>query len=47
MLTIPLILFVVALALSGLNVIQSGGTSVLGWACVFLSLGLLWTSLPR
>ena len=40
--TIPTILFVVALVLALVEEFQAQGRSLLGWAVVFVCVGLLW-----
>jgi len=43
--TIPTILFVVALVLALVEEFQAQGRSLLGWAVVFVCIGLLWGTL--
>ena len=40
--SIPTILFVVALLLSGIDGFRSRGQSLTGWAVIFVCIGLLW-----
>ena len=40
--SIPTILFVVALVLALVEEFQAQGRSLLGWAVVFVCIGLLW-----
>ena len=40
--TIPTLLFVVALILAGIDLFRSRGQSLTGWAVVLICIGLLW-----
>lgn len=40
--SIPLILYIVALILALVEELQSNGKSILGWAVVCICVGLLW-----
>jgi len=40
--SIPTILFVVALVLALVEEFQAQGRSLIGWAVVFICIGLLW-----
>jgi len=43
--TVPIILYIVALVLSGVALVQSEGKSLVAWAGVALAVGLLWNAL--
>ena len=40
--SIPIVLFVVALILAAIDEVRAQGQSLTGWAVVLLSIGLLW-----
>jgi hypothetical protein len=40
--SIPTILYVVALILASIDQIRAKGQSLTGWACILLAIGLLW-----
>ena len=40
--SIPTLLFVVALILASIDLIRSRGQSLTGWAVVLIAVGLLW-----
>lgn len=43
--TIPTILFVIALVLALIEEFQAQGRSLVGWAAVAIAIGLLWGNL--
>ena len=43
--SIPTILFIVALVLALVDEFQAQGKSLVGWAAVFIAIGLLWGNL--
>ena len=40
--TIPVVLYFVALMFAGIDEIQAQGRSLTAWAVIFIALGLLW-----
>ncbi len=43
--SIPVLLFAIALILALIEEFQAQGRSLVGWAVVFIALGLLWGNL--
>ena len=45
--TIPILLFIIALVLALIDEFQAQGRSLVGWAVVFIAVGLLWGQIPK